>query len=74
MLKSLKSVNHLKQEELMKIKMIKAAKHASIERLYQLRADLVAAIDPLNSKGADMQDIIMQCTRLAINEIEVIEN
>lgn len=63
-----------KQEELMKIKMIKSSENESNEKLYQLRTDLVAAIDPLNSEGADMQDIIMQCTRLAIDEIETIEN
>ncbi len=62
------------QEELMKIKMIKSSEKEPKEKLYQLRADLVAAIDPLNSKGADMQDIIMQCTRLAIDEIETIQN
>ncbi|SEJ82320.1 RNA polymerase sigma-70 factor, ECF subfamily [Cyclobacterium xiamenense] len=63
-----------KQEELMKIKMVKSSEKESKEKLYQLRSDLVAAIDPLNSEGADMQDIIMQCTRLAINEIETIQN
>lgn len=63
-----------KQEELMKIKMVKSSEKAAKEKLYQLRADLVAAIDPLNSEGADMQDIIMQCTRLAIDEIETIQN
>ncbi|RMB63513.1 RNA polymerase sigma factor [Dokdonia sinensis] len=63
-----------KQEELMKIKMVKYSKKEPKEKLYQLRADLVAAIDPLNSEGADMQDIIMQCTRLAIDEIETIQN
>jgi len=60
------------QEKLMKIKMVKEAKKESKEKLYQLRADLVAAIDPLNSKGADLQDVIMQCTRQAIGEIEAI--
>ncbi|QLG45228.1 RNA polymerase sigma factor [Costertonia aggregata] len=63
-----------KQEELMKIKMVKSSEKEPKEKLYQLRADLVAAIDPLNSEGADMQDIIMQCTRLAIDEIETIQN
>lgn len=63
-----------KQSELMKIKMVKSAEKESKEKLYELRAGLVAAIDPLNSKGADMQDITMQCTRLAINEIETIQN
>ncbi len=62
-----------RQEELMKVKMIKSSKTASKENLYRLRADLVAAIDPLNSEGADMQDINMQCTRLAINEVETIQ-
>ncbi|GAA0725872.1 hypothetical protein GCM10009430_32180 [Aquimarina litoralis] len=63
-----------KQSELLKIKMVKSAEKESKEKLYELRANLVAAIDPINSKGADMQDIIMQCTRLAINEIETIQN
>lgn len=63
-----------KQEELIKIKMVKSSEKESKEKLYQLRSDLVAAIDPLNSEGADMQDIIMQCTRLAIDEIETIKN
>jgi len=62
-----------KQTELMKIKMVNDAKNESKEKLYQLRSDLVAAIDPLNSKGADLQDIIMQCTRLAIDEIKTIK-
>ena len=60
--------------ELMKIKLVKEAKHEPNEKLYQLRADLVSAIDPLNSEGADLQDVIMQCTRLAIDEIETIQN
>jgi RNA polymerase sigma-70 factor (ECF subfamily) len=62
----------VKQEELMKIKMIKESNNKNSEELYNLRINLVAAIDPLNADGADMQDIIMQCTRLAINEIEEI--
>ena len=63
-----------KQEALMKIKMVRSSEKEPKEELYRLRADLVAAIDPLNSKGADMQDVIMQCTRLAIDEIKTIQN
>lgn len=63
-----------KQAALMKIKMVKEANAKSKEELYQLRSDLVAAIDPLNAEGADMQDIIMQCTRLSIHEIDAIQN
>ncbi len=62
-----------KREELMKIEMVRSSEDESREKLYQLRTDLVAVIDPLNSKGTDLQDIIMQCTRLAINEIETIQ-
>ncbi len=58
------------QEALMKIEMVKASKKYDRKQLYQLRAQLVSAIDPLKSKGADLQDIIMQCTRKAIGEIE----
>jgi len=61
------------QQELLKIKMVKASKEINKEKLYELRSNLVAAIDPLSSEGADLQDIIMQCTRLAINEIETIQ-
>jgi len=62
-----------KQAELTKVKMIKAANKESSEKLYDLRANLVAAIDPLSCSGADMQDVIMQCTRQAIGEVEVLK-
>lgn len=61
-----------RQEKLMKIDLVAEAKHSSRRRLYQLRARLVEQIDPLRSKGADMQDIVMQCTRQAIGEINSI--
>jgi RNA polymerase sigma-70 factor (ECF subfamily) len=63
-----------RREELMKIEMVKSSSSETRERLYELRAKLAAAIDPLNNEGADMQDIIMQCTRLAVGEIETIQN
>ncbi|GAB4396828.1 MAG: hypothetical protein OHK0053_11860 [Microscillaceae bacterium] len=58
------------QEALMKLELVKASKKFNREELYELRANLVKAIDPLRSKGADLQDIIMKCTRKAIGEIE----
>jgi len=58
------------REELMKIAMVKKAETAERSTLYALRASLVAQIDPMRSEGADMQDIIMQCTRQAVGEIE----
>ena len=58
------------REKLMKIKMVANAGKQSRRELYDLRAKLAAEINPLKSAGADMQDIIMQCTRKAIGEIE----
>jgi RNA polymerase sigma-70 factor (ECF subfamily) len=59
-----------RQEELLKMKLVQNADSASTDRLYKLRAELVSAIDPITSDGSDMQDVIMQCTRLAVGEIE----
>jgi len=58
----------VEQTELMKIAMVAEVEDSSKQRLYELRTNLAAHIDPLNSPGADMQDIIMQCTRQAIGE------
>lgn len=63
-----------RQEELMKIEMIEKADKVDNEILYDLRSELVSFIDPLRSPGADLQDIIMQCTRKAHGEIDVIED
>lgn len=62
------------RQELMKIEMVANADKASQRKLYEMRTKLVAQINPLRSAGADMQDIIMQCTRQAIGEIEHLTN
>ncbi|HMV26166.1 MAG TPA: sigma-70 family RNA polymerase sigma factor [bacterium] len=54
----------LQNEEL-----IRRANTPDREKLYELRAKLVSQIDPLRSEGSDLQDIIMQCTRIAIGEM-----
>ncbi len=59
-----------KQEALMKLELVKASKKFDREQLYELRATLVKAIDPTRGKGADLQDLIMKCTRVAIGELE----
>lgn len=58
------------REELLKIDMVAQADNTDRAHLYQLRAQLVAQIDPMRSEGADLQDVIMQCTRKAIGEID----
>lgn len=57
------------QEELVKLNLVRAAETSSREELYHLRANLVSAIDPLRSNGADLQDEIMKCVRQAVGEI-----
>jgi len=60
------------QAALMKLELVKASKKFNKEELYDLRTKLVQNIDPLRSKGSDLQDIIMKCTRKAIGEIETL--
>jgi len=70
------NLKQARQEELMKIEMVEKAKEdeTDAEKLYDLRAELVSFIDPLRSSGADLQDIIMQCTRKANGEIDIIKS
>ena len=56
------------QEERMKLELVKASTKFDRAELFKLRTTLVKAIDPLNSLGTDLQDIIMKCTRTAIGE------
>jgi RNA polymerase sigma-70 factor, ECF subfamily len=56
------------QAELMKLELVKASKKFNREELFDLRTQLVKVIDPVRGKGADLQDIIMKCTRQAIGE------
>lgn len=58
-----------KHAYLQKMEMV-AASTESIDQdyLYELRRQLVRFIDPLQSSGSDLQDVIMQCTRMAIGE------
>lgn len=57
------------QAELMKLELVKASKKFNRVELFELRTQLVKVIDPIRGKGADLQDIIMKCTRQAIGEI-----
>lgn len=56
------------QEALMKNNLVKGAKKYQREELYFLRAKLVKAIDPLRSKGAALQEILLHCNNLAMGE------
>lgn len=56
------------QEALMKIEMVKDSKKYDREALYDMRAKLVKSIDPLRSKGNELQEILLNCNRLAMGE------
>lgn len=57
------------QEQRMKLELVKESTKFNRSELFTLRTILVKAIDPLHSPGADLQDIIMRCTRTAIGEV-----
>ncbi len=56
------------QQALMKLDLVKGSKKYNREELYQIRTKLVKAIDPLRSKGADLQAILLKCNVLAMEE------
>jgi len=59
------------QEELMKLDLVKGSKKFDRDELYQLRANLVKAIDPLRSNGSGLQDMLLRCNRMAMGEVEL---
>jgi RNA polymerase sigma-70 factor (ECF subfamily) len=56
------------QEALMKIDLVKGSKKFDREQLYFMRSNLISAIDPLNNPGADLQNILLKCNRIAMGE------
>lgn len=57
------------QEKLSEIDMVNKSKRTdNHDKLFSLRVKLVQAIDPINSKGATIQNAIMQITREATEE------
>lgn len=60
------------QQALMKLDLVKGSKKFDREGLYFMRATLVKAIDPLRSTGADLQEMLLNCNRMAMGEIPVV--
>jgi RNA polymerase sigma-70 factor, ECF subfamily len=57
------------QQSLTRLDLVKGSKKYNREELYQLRTKLVKAIDPLRSGGADLQEVLMKCNRMAMGEV-----
>jgi RNA polymerase sigma-70 factor (ECF subfamily) len=49
--------------------LVKSSKKYNRDELYNLRTILVKAIDPLRSKGADLQAILLKCNSAAMDKI-----
>lgn len=56
------------QQALMQLDMVRTAHKYDRAALYKMRVALVKAIDPLNSPGSDLQDILLRCNRMAMQE------
>ncbi|MDX2284208.1 MAG: RNA polymerase sigma factor [Bacteroidia bacterium] len=59
-----------RQEALMKLDLVKGSQRYDRERLYRMRARLVRSIDPLESPGAPVQDLLLRIDRMAAGELE----
>jgi RNA polymerase sigma-70 factor (ECF subfamily) len=59
------------QEERMKLDLVKGSGKYNRDELYRLRASLVRAIDPIRSGGAELQQVLLRCNRIAMGEEEI---
>ena len=55
----------------MKIRLVKDAAKVNASELYELRAKLVKAIDPLKGEGNELQEILLNCNRMAMGEMKM---
>lgn len=58
------------KEELLKIKLVKEAEKGNKEDLYSLRTELVRNIDPLNSNGTNLHELLMDVAKYTAGEIK----
>ena len=61
---------HETQIELLRIKMVRNAESKSKAELFRLRTEIVKAIDPFNSKGAELQLFHLRHTKNAIENLQ----
>jgi RNA polymerase sigma-70 factor (ECF subfamily) len=58
------------QQELMKLDLVKGSKKFHREKLFELRTELVKAIDLQHGIGSDLNEMLFRVTRKAIGEID----
>lgn len=57
------------QATLMALDLVKGSKKYDRDALYIMRAALIKEIDPLHASGHDLQETLMKCNRVAMDEI-----
>ncbi len=53
----------------MKLDLVKGSKKFDRAELYNIRTTLVKAIDPLRSSGSNLQELLLNCNRMAMGEL-----
>ena len=59
------------QEAKMKLQLVRRAEDLDARALFRLRLDLVKSINPLRSEGCELQEILLNCNRMAMGELKV---
>ncbi len=59
------------QEAKMKIRFVREAEQHDKQKLFEMRTQLVKALDPLRSNGNELQSLLLDCNRMAMGEMEV---
>jgi RNA polymerase sigma-70 factor, ECF subfamily len=56
------------QQALIELDLVKGSKKFNRDELFELRTALIKVIDPLNSKGTDLQELLLKCNRIVMGE------
>ncbi|WCL49629.1 RNA polymerase sigma factor [Leptospira sp. GIMC2001] len=60
------------QESIVKLELVDKSSRLKKEQLYKLRTKLIKAIDPLRTKGNELQAILLKCNRMAMGEVKIL--
>ncbi len=58
------------QEAKLKVNMVRDAEKMDKKDLFEMRVALIKAIDPLKSSGNELQEVLLNCNRMAMGEID----
>jgi len=59
------------QKALMELDLVKGSKKYNRQELYRIRTTLVKEIDPLRSSGGGLQEMLLNCNRMAMGELAI---